>query len=365
MKTVSVHLGQRSYDIRIGRGALDKAIPFLKTLIAKAPVFVITNKKINSLHGKKLRAALRGLEGKILFYEVPDSEKAKSFPVYIRTISRLARFSRKQKPVVFAFGGGVVGDLAGFVSSAYRRGVPYVQIPTTLLAQVDSAIGGKVAIDIKEAKNIVGNFYQPKIVLCDTRLLKTLPEKELRNGLAEIVKYGIIKDSSLFAFLEKNMKKILRLDGAALDYIIFKCCAIKASVVEKDELDTGDLRAILNFGHTIAHAIEAASRYSGSVSHGRAVASGMVMASFIALELGGLKKTDYKKICSLIKKAVPKAAIKRLKPGAILNALSYDKKFIYGTNKFILPKRIGRVEIRSNVPEALIKTAIEKYIKGG
>ncbi|MGB2705660.1 MAG: 3-dehydroquinate synthase [Candidatus Omnitrophota bacterium] len=365
MKTVRLRLGQRSYDICIGGGIIDKLHPLLKLWGADTPLFVVTNKKINSLHGGKLKKVLERTSKKILSYEVPDSERAKSFPVYIRTIRALARFAKKRKPVVFAFGGGVIGDLAGFLASAYRRGVPYVQIPTTLLSQVDSAIGGKVAIDIREAKNIVGNFYQPKMVVCDTQFLRTLPEKELRNGLVEIVKYGIIKDRGLFVFLEGNIKKVLRLDEGATEYVIFKSCSIKARVVEKDEFDTKDLRAILNFGHTIGHAIEAATRYSKSVTHGRAIAAGMIMASRIALAMGTVKKTDYEKICSLVKKVMPKARIKHLKSGDILNALSYDKKFIAGTNRFILPKKIGRVEIVSDIPGTLIRKVIESCIGGG
>jgi len=361
MKSVEVRLGRRSYNIHIGKNITNSIPSRLKISGGKTPVFVVTNAKINSLHGKKLKKAIEPLSKKTLFYEVPDSEKAKSFPVYARTIRRLARFSKKQNPIVFAFGGGVIGDLTGFVASTYRRGVPYIQIPTTLLAQVDSAIGGKVAIDIKEAKNIVGNFYQPKMVLCDTYFLKTLPKSELQNGLAEIVKYGIIRDRTLFAFLEKNIQKVLRLDNAAVEYTIFKCCTIKARIVEKDEFDTMRLRAILNFGHTIGHAIEAASRYSRSIPHGQAVAAGMVMASFIALDLGRIRKEDHDRICRVLKKAVPKASLSQLKSGDILRAVSYDKKFINGTNSFILAKRIGCAESVINVPEALIKKAIGEY----
>ena len=257
----------------------------------------------------------------------------------------------------------MIGDLTGFVASAYRRGVPYIQVPTTLLAQVDSAIGGKVAIDIKEAKNIVGDFYQPKMVVCDLQLLGTLPEKELRNGLVEIVKYAVIKDRGLFLFLKKNLKKVLKLDNKVLERIIFKSCSIKARIVEKDEFDTKDLRAILNFGHTVGHAIEAASRYSGSITHGRAVAAGMIVASIIALDLSMLKRKDYEKICSLIREVIPKTKIKGPQTKDILNALSYDKKFIYGVNRFILPKRIGLVKVVDKIPEDLIKESIETNIQ--
>jgi 3-dehydroquinate synthase len=360
MKKVRVNLGRRSYDIHIGEGALEKLNSCKDARALRQPIFVVTDKRINTLHGKKLKEQLKAPGKKILFHEVPGSEKAKSFSVYMKTIRELSRFARKAKPLLVAFGGGVVGDLTGFIAATYRRGVPYVNIPTTLLAQVDSAIGGKVAIDIKKAKNIVGNFYQPKMVICDLRFLKTLPEKELRNGLAEIVKYGIIKDRGLFSFVDKNLKNMLKADMPSLEHIVFKSCRIKARIVEKDEFDTRDLRAILNFGHTLGHAIEAASRYSKSVTHGRAVASGMVMASFIALELGMLGKGEFEKINSLVKKAVLKKKMKGVRLKGVLSALAYDKKFIRGVNRFILPKRIGAVKIVDNVPEALIKNAVEK-----
>lgn len=362
MKTVRVDLGSRGYNIYIGKGLIAKLPSLVTTPVPDVPIFVITNRKVKSLHGGKLKKVLKHISKKILFYEIPDSEKAKSFPVYIKTIRALTRFARKTKPLVFAFGGGVVGDLAGFVASAYRRGVPYIQIPTTLLGQVDSAIGGKVAIDVKEAKNIVGNFYQPKMVLCDLDLLKTLPEKELRNGLVEIVKYGIIKDRGLFLFLEKSIGEILRRDTKALLHVISKSCSIKAAVVEKDELDTKDVRAMLNFGHTIGHAIETASRYSKLVTHGRAVAAGMVAAGLIAVNLKMFTQKDFKKICSLIEKVAPRMKIKGITPKSILKALSYDKKFIYGGNRFILPKQIGLVKIVERVPEAIVKAAVKEFL---
>ena len=362
MKIIKVDLGKRSYNIYIGKGVLKKLPSLLKLSAPDTPIFVVTNKKINTLHGGGLKKVLKKLGKNILFHEVPDSERAKSFPVYIKTIKRLARFARKIKPLVIAFGGGVIGDLTGFVASAYRRGVPYIQIPTTLLSQVDSAIGGKVAIDIKEAKNIVGDFYQPKMVICDTALMGTLPEKELRNGLAEVVKYGIIKDSALFSFLEKNIKKLLEGDARAMEYVVFKSCLIKAKVVEIDECDTKDVRAILNFGHTLGHAIEAASSYSRLITHGRAVAIGMIMAGYIALKRGMLKKKSYDRMCSLIGKIYLERKKMKIKIKDILEALSYDKKFISGSNKFILPKKIGLVKIAERIPSSLIKEAIEKNI---
>ncbi|MBN1354047.1 MAG: 3-dehydroquinate synthase [Candidatus Omnitrophica bacterium] len=362
MKIVKVNLGERSYNICIGTHVINR-LPFLLKLNSPPPpIFVITNKRIRVLHGPKLQKLLNRIGEKILFHEIPDSETAKSFPVYIKTIKVLSGFAKKAKPLIFAFGGGVVGDLAGFVASAYKRGVPYVQIPTTLLGQVDSAIGGKVAIDIQEAKNIVGNFYQPKMVLCDLAFLRTLPEKEIRNGLVEVVKYGIIKDMELFLFLEKNVKEILRLNKKILEYIIFKSCFIKAKVVAKDEFDIKDARAILNFGHTIGHAVEAASRYAKSVTHGHAVALGMIASSLIALRLGILRESDCTRISALVQRVAPRGKIKGLRLKAIIDALSYDKKFIYGENRFILPEKIGKVKIVDGISDVLIKEVIEKIL---
>lgn len=361
MKTVRVRLGKRSYPVYIGKGSLDK-ISAVSPSGAGSSVFIVTNKKINRLYGAKLKKYLAPVSEKISICEVPDSEKAKSFPVYLKAAGELARFARKSRPLIVAFGGGVIGDLTGFLASTYRRGVPYINVPTTLLAQVDSAIGGKVAIDIKEAKNIIGNFYQPKMVVCDPGFLKTLPEKEVRNGLVEIVKYGIIKDKGFFLFLDKALPAILRLEEKSLEHIIYVSCSIKARIVETDERDSKDVRAILNFGHTIGHALEASFGYSKSITHGHAVALGMIMANHIAMKLGMIRKGDFAKINSLLKIVMPGIQIRRLNVNNVLKALSYDKKFVGGVNRFILPKRIGLVKIVDNVPESLIKEAVKSGI---
>ena len=361
MKRVKVNLGPRSYNIFIGKGSVKELSSVLKKHPSKTPVFIVTNKKIRRLHGRKLTNTLNRFRKNIRFYEVPDSEKAKSFPVYIKTIKKLAEFSKKIKPIVIAFGGGVIGDLAGFVASTYKRGVPYVQIPTTLLGQVDSSIGGKVAIDTPQAKNITGAFYQPIAVLCDLDLLITLPQSEIRNGMAEVVKYGIIKDKKLFGFIEKNLPDIFRLKAGVIEHIVSNCCRIKARVVEKDELDTSGARAILNFGHTIGHAIETVSGYSGSVTHGAAVGMGMLAANRIALNMNMLNKKDFLRMQEMITTIFPKKALKGVKTKNVLDALSYDKKFISGVNRFILAKKIGLVRIVSHIPDSFIKDAI----KGG
>ena len=358
MKAIRVKLGNRSYHIYVGTNVIRKLRSVLNIKDKNTPVFVISNKKILKYQGKPLKKALKNLSSNITFHTVPDSETAKSFGIYRKAAARLSKKAKKTTPLVIAFGGGVVGDLTGFVASTYRRGVPYVQIPTTLLAQVDSAIGGKVALDIKEAKNIIGSFYQPRAVFCDLALLDSLPEKEIKNGLVEVIKYGVIKDPALFTIVEKNLGKILKRDRALLEFIVRRACAIKARVVEADEFDTRGVRAILNFGHTFGHAIEASASYRKSVSHGEAVARGMVMASGMAMELGLLSKKDYNRIKLLVHRIKGKKG-RALNVKKLLASMAFDKKFTKGTNKFILPKKIGSVTVLEKVPENFIKKAVE------
>lgn len=362
MKKVRVHLGVRSYDIIIGCKILKNALKKSNVLKQDFPVFVITSRIIVDTYGSYLRRALEGISKKIQFYLIPDSERAKSISVYTKTMLKLASFSKEMLPTIIAFGGGVVGDLAGFVAATYRRGVSYIQLPTTLLAQVDSAIGGKVAIDIYNAKNIIGSFYQPKLVICDIKFLATLPDVEVRNGLVEVAKYGIIKDRDFFSFIEKKYKKILKLEKDALKYVITKSCAIKSAIVEKDELDRLDIRAILNFGHTLGHAIESASGYSKRMVHGEAVGIGILMASFIATKMGLLKEIEYKRIISLIDRIINGKRIE-LNPSMIMRALAYDKKFTKGINKFILPLKVGAVKVVEDVPRNIIVEAIRVFKK--
>ena len=361
MKRIKVNLGNRSYDIIIGKNVMSKLSLLFKNVGRATPVFAITNSKVLRLHKKKILSSVSKLSKDVMIWKVPDSETAKSFSEYERVVNALAKFARKTKPIIIAIGGGVVGDLSGFVASTYRRGVPYIQIPTTLLAQVDSAIGGKVAIDIKEAMNIIGSFYQPSLVICDIDFLDTLSIKELQNGMAEVVKYGVIQDASFFAFLEKNIEKALKLNHAVIEKIISVSCRIKASIVEQDEYDSKDVRAILNFGHTIGHAIEASLGYK-NVSHGNAVAIGMILASRIALKRKLLDLKNYTRICSLVTKILPSGLprIKDVHP--ILKAMAYDKKFIKGYSRFVLPTKIGCVKIIDGISDNDVKSVIIKGV---
>jgi len=359
MRKIKVHLGNRSYFIFIGYNLFNDIGKLLPLPILRNPALIITNKKVNSIMGKRLIKSLRKFSDKIYVKEVPDSEQAKSFKIYNQIINTLTKIGKKTKPTIFALGGGVVGDISGFAASTYRRGIPYVQIPTTLLAQVDSSIGGKVAIDLPQAKNIVGSFYQPKAVICDISTLNSLPLSEIKNGLAEIIKYGIITDKSLFSYLENNLKKILSLDKESVEYVIWKCANIKAKVVEKDEYDTKDIRAILNFGHTFGHAIETAFKYSKQYTHGEAVAIGMMLASDMANKLKKINSKDVLRIKNIIKKAGLPMSVGQIDTERMLEALNYDKKFLHGKNRFVLPARIGRVEIIEVIPDTLIKTVLD------
>ncbi len=359
MKKVRVALKGRSYDIVIGPGLFLKTGLLLKKIRPGKDAFVITNRRLYGIYGRKLGIILKRAGFNPVFEFVPDSESAKSGYVATSLLNKIARRDKYKTIFLAALGGGVVGDLTGFVASIYKRGVPYIQIPTTLLAQVDSAIGGKTAIDLPSAKNMAGAFYQPKIVISDVSLLKSIPKRRLRSAMAEIIKYGVIKDKRLFRYIEKNYAKILSGDEKSLEHIISRSSRIKAGIVSADEFDNKGLRVILNYGHTAGHAIEAASEYSGLYDHGESVAIGMAIAADIAVSLKLLSSRDADRIISLIIKCGLPARAKGLSAGKIYAALGHDKKFIRGKNRFVLPAGIGNVKIVEGVPEKIIKKAIE------
>ena len=359
MKRIKVNLKNKSYNICVGKQLIGNIDKLLDKKLHDRPILVVTNKKIRKLHAPKLLKGLKRMTNDISFCEVPDSEKAKSFTFYIKLLKRLQQIGRKTKPLVIAFGGGVIGDLAGFAAATYRRGVPVVQVPTTILAQVDSSIGGKVAIDMPEAKNIVGNFYQPKAVIADISILKTLPKSEILNGLGEIIKYGVIKDARLFSYTQKNMKKIHFLDENVMTYIVSKCAKIKADVVAKDEYDQKDIRIILNFGHTFAHAIESAFEYSAKYTHGQAVGIGMVLACQTAEKLGVISSLVMEKIIGLLKSAGLLSSFPKGATTKILRLLEYDKKFVGGKTRYVLPVKIGKVKVFENISSKLIKEIVK------
>lgn len=362
MKKIKVSLKKRAYNILIGRGLLKDSGRLIKRLDIGNDALCITNHSLFKLYKAPLERSLKKSGISVRFELVPDSEKAKSADIAMGLIQKISAYDKNKRLFIITLGGGVVGDVGGFIAAVYKRGIPYVQIPTTLLAQVDSAIGGKVAIDLACAKNLVGAFFQPRLVISDTDLLKSLPERQIKAGLAEVIKYGIISDARLFSFLEKNREKILKRDAEALEYMVAAASSIKARIVERDEFDRTGKRVILNYGHTIGHAIEAASGYSGKYNHGEAVAIGMAIACKISLNLGIMDIKDAFRIVALINKFGLPAQPKGLKLADIYDAHLHDKKFIHGKNRFVLPVRIGRVRIVENVPTAVIRNILKEEL---
>jgi len=289
---------------------------------------------------------------------VPAGETSKSLKYVQTCCEQLARHRLERTSFIVALGGGVVGDLAGFVAASYLRGIAFVQVPTTLLAQVDSSVGGKVGVNLPAGKNLVGAFYQPRLVLCDLTSLDTLPNREYRSGLAEVIKYGIIHDSALFDRLEKNLDLLLKKDSSALAAVVARCCEIKAEVVGQDETE-GGLRAILNFGHTIGHAIEAISGY-GKYLHGEAISIGQVAAAKLSVKLSGLGPDSAERIEALFRRAgLPvRLSLRAPEMKCLLGAMRLDKKVSGGEIKFVLAKRIGEVERGCKVPLELISAAL-------
>jgi 3-dehydroquinate synthase len=362
MKKIKVSLKEKSYFINIASGALSKSGSIIKKLnIAKA-CFVVTNKNIASHYARKLNLSLKKAGFDTMFYNTVDSEKAKSHSSWYELVKRLAAFDRGRGACLIALGGGVCGDLGGFAAATYRRGIGFVQIPTTLLAQVDSAIGGKTAIDTDFAKNLIGAFYQPKTVISDIELLKTLPIRQVRNGLSEVIKYAVILDKSFFSYLEKNLENILKYDSSCLERVVSKCSLLKAGVVGADEYEKKGFRTILNFGHTIGHAIEAACSYENTINHGEAVAIGMLAAFDISVSLGITDAAGRNRLESLIIRSGLMSEISGVDPHMVIRSLLYDKKIINGIRRWVLPRCIGHVIVCNNVPADIVEKAVLKRV---
>jgi 3-dehydroquinate synthase len=344
VRTVDVSLGSRSYPIFIGEKILSGLGGHCARLRLGERCAVISDKNVAPLYGKAALASLRKAGFDPVLITVPAGESSKSLKMTQFCCDQLAGHRLERKSFIVALGGGVIGDLAGFVASAYLRGIAFVQAPTTLLAQVDSSVGGKVGVNLEAGKNLVGAFYQPRFVLCDLAALRTLPLREFRAGLAEVIKYGIISDAALFARLERDLPLLLNLDGGVLAGVVARCCELKAEVVRLDETETGP-RAILNFGHTIGHAIEAISGY-GKYLHGEAIAIGQVAAAKLSVRAAGLPAAEAARIETLLARAGLPVSIK-LSPAQqtrLLAAMLLDKKVSGGEIRFVLARRIGQVE---------------------
>ncbi len=356
MKTVSVTTKDNSYEINIGKGLLARIGVKLKELGFSGKVVIITDTTVNDLYGQILGQNLFDLGFEPIILTLLPGEKQKNLANVGRLVNHLSNAFADRSTPVLAMGGGVIGDLAGFVAATYMRGVPLVQIPTTLLAQVDASIGGKVAVDHGRLKNVIGGFYQPRLVIADTGVLKTLSPALLSDGLAEVIKYGMISDADFFRYLEANVERIRVCDEKVLEYVVSKSAEIKARIVEKDEYDTG-LRNILNFGHTVGHAIESVSQFE--IRHGEAVSLGMITAVKISQKLGLSGETDLSRLKVLLKRAGLPVEIPEFKNELLLKALIHDKKIAGGKIKLILLRDIGNAVISDNVAVTVIKQVLE------
>jgi 3-dehydroquinate synthase len=356
MEVVHVGLKERSYYLYIDKGLIKKIGDRLNEMEIDKKVAVITNPLVNNLYGHYLEDSLKSADFNIHFIDIPDGEEYKTLETAVKIYDSLINFKMERQSFLIALGGGVIGDITGFVAATYLRGVPYVQIPTTLLAQVDSSIGGKTAVNHPKGKNLIGAFYQPRSVFIDIDTLKTLPREEVLCGIAEIIKYGVIRDRDFFEYLEGNIERLINLDEEVTTYSIKRSCEIKAEVVSRDERESG-LRGILNFGHTIGHAVESLTDYRG-YRHGEAVAIGMAYASRLSLKSGLCSSEDYERVVNLIKAADLPTAISGLDADAIIDSLYLDKKVKEEKIRFILLNGIGSVEMHGDITNELIRKVL-------
>src|SRR5262245_22165183 len=356
METIRVQVANATYRILVGVGVFKYMEKHLEEAGLRGPFFVVSQPRI-------LKAVGRPFKKGFTTALIPDGERAKTLTTVSRLLDRMVDLKLTRQSTVIALGGGVVGDVAGFVSSIFMRGISVVQVPTTLLAQVDSSIGGKTGVNHKVAKNLIGTFYQPKLVVSDPLLLQKLPEREYASGLYEALKYGVIRDAELFSDFEHDSTTFLRRDPAAIERLVARCAAIKADVVMKDEKET-DLRRILNFGHTVGHGLEAAARYQ-RIKHGEAVGYGMIAAARIAYSLQKLAHNDLERIESAVGRVGRLPALTGMHSVDVLKALQHDKKARNGAIHFVIPRAIGRVEITPDVPLALVRDVVKGILNDG
>ncbi len=357
MERITVSLDERSYPISIGAGLFnDPAL--LSFISSKQKVVVITNVTVAPLYADRVVALIeqQGCQTSVL--QLPDGEKYKSLDTFNTVMTFLIENNYSRDVVLVALGGGVIGDLVGFAAACYQRGVDFVQIPTTLLSQVDSSVGGKTAVNHPLGKNMIGAFYQPKSVIIDTDCLASLPEREFAAGMAELIKYGIIYDAEFFDWLEQNMDRLYSLDNQALSYAIARCCSIKAEVVAQDEKESG-IRALLNLGHTFGHAIEAELGY-GNWLHGEAVSAGTAMAAKTAQLQGLISDEQLARIIAILKQAkLPVQTPESMSYADFIKHMMRDKKVLAGQLRLVLPTGIGSSEVRKDTPESVIEQAID------
>jgi 3-dehydroquinate synthase len=356
--TVQVQLSERSYSIEIGSGNLARTGQAVAALGDFTHAVVITDTNVEPLHATACAERLAAAVADVDLLVVEAGESSKTVEMADRLWHELLRLGADRKTLVVAAGGGVVGDLAGFVAATFARGLPFVQIPTTLLAQVDSSVGGKTGVNLPGAKNMVGVFWQPLGVVIDTEVLETLPPREYRAGLAEVVKYGVILDAEFFAYLEAQQDALNRRQADVLRTVIARCCRLKADVVENDERETTGLRAVLNYGHTFGHAIEAETGY-GTLLHGEAVSIGMICASRLAERLGRIDSELTQRQLDLLQALGLPVALPDVDREVLLAAMRRDKKVAHGRLRFVLPSRLGCVELVGGVAEDDVRAVLE------
>ncbi len=353
MESLRVELGSRGYPIHIGADVIGRA-ELYRPYLAGGAAAIVTNDVVGPLYLPKIRNALAGTPTTEIV--VPDGEQAKGWATLEKVFDALLAARCGRDTLLLALGGGVVGDLAGFAAAIYQRGIPFVQVPTTLLAQVDSSVGGKTAINHARGKNMIGAFHQPLAVVADVSALDTLPERELRAGLAEVIKHALALDLSFVEWLESNIERLLNRDRDALVYGVRRCCELKAAIVVADERETG-VRALLNFGHTFGHAIEAGTGY-GSWLHGEAIAAGMVMAAELSSSLKLIGPREVARVRDLIKRAGLPTAGPPLAPDQLVDLMATDKKAARGKLRFVVLEAIGRARLAGAIEASRVREAI-------
>ena len=365
--TVTVHLGDRSYDILVGRGLLaslgrELALRLSSGSAEPRQALIVSSPEIDDLYGREVSQSLESAGFRVCSALIPAGEQSKSAESVAKLYQALYDLAADRRTVVVALGGGVIGDLAGFVAATYTRGLDFIQVPTTLLAQVDSSVGGKTGVNFGSAKNLIGAFHQPRLVVIDPETLVTLSLRERRSGLAEVIKYGIIADKVFFELLRSEVAGLLDLTSEHLASVLAHSCTLKAQVVEQDERDEG-LRAILNFGHTVGHALEAVTQYQ-TYTHGEAIALGMVSATLIGEELGVTRPNDTEAVIALLQAA---GFVVKLDGdhdiAEIVRLLAWDKKSVGGSARFVLMEEIGRATPGHQVPESALRHALERQTR--
>ena len=355
MKTLLVQLGKRSYPIHIGAGLLNQGM-LIRERLQKERLCIVTDDRVGPLYLEKLRASLKPLV--VESVALPHGEENKDWETLDLIFTALLKSGYGRDSALIALGGGVVGDLTGFAAACYQRGIPFVQVATTLMAQVDSSVGGKTAINHRYGKNMVGAFHQPLVVIADTATLDTLDARQMASGLAEVIKYGLIKDIHFFEWLEANIQSLVARDEEALDKAVVRSCEIKSAIVAADEREQGE-RALLNLGHTFGHAIETALGH-GEWLHGEAVAAGLAMAAALSVRMGTFKATEHRRLCRLLERAgLPIAPPDNVSPEEMRKHMARDKKARDGKLRLVLPKSIGQAVVTDQFDDKLLQATLE------